>query len=677
MEDAVPTGSTRSWFGRASTQSLQEFFARRIQKSIQMAHEEDDEVEEDPNFATGETCITFKDVSFSIPQRRTHGFSVSVTTPTPKSSVSSNASRVKVILAPVSGHYEPGSLVAVMGPSGSGKTTLLDILAAKKTAPYEGIVHINGRPRDELFHRISAYVPQEDVMPAYLTVEEVVMFHSALKEEFPSKLDRKSQRMVTDKRLRVLGLADVKKSYVGDPKQGIRGISGGQRRRLSLARGLASGAQLIFCDEPTSGLSATDAETCVRYMRQVAHKYRVTVIISIHQPRREVARMFDHLLMLTSNPGRAIYQGPMRDLPAHAEKVGFPLPERSNPTDFFMDWITPSTSTSRVDQFDQYFTEHCRPAIDALVDAELLTERKTSMEILEACRQRIMVFGEVPPVRNSKFGASFAKQLRLVFMRQLTLRFRDKWNFIGELGMSILKAIVIGVTYTDIGGKGPPLQVGFFFFIFMACSIDGLKTMPKVISERTVMKMETSEALYSEWAYILAFTVISSLQALFMHTVFITLLFPVLGFPWLLFPHLWLWSMLLYFVMDSLYLMLSGIAKDATMAQVLSLPFLMMFLLYNGFTVARNTAPPFLLWAIDISPVAYAMEAITVAAATICSQGPPYPSCRGGADLYPMIVIHFGYEERTELAMTVFVSCMLIFRGIHVVCLKCLNGIQR
>ncbi|CAE8620772.1 unnamed protein product [Polarella glacialis] len=247
-----------------------------------------------------------------------------------------------------------------------------------------------------------------DVMPAYLTVEEVVMFHSALKEEFPSKLDRKSQRMVTDKRLRVLGLADVKKSYVGDPKQGIRGISGGQRRRLSLARGLASGAQLIFCDEPTSGLSATDAETCVRYMRQVAHKYRVTVIISIHQPRREVARMFDHLLMLTSNPGRAIYQGPMRDLPAHAEKVGFPLPERSNPTDFFMDWITPSTSTSRVDQFDQYFTEHCRPAIDALVDAELLTERKTSMEILEACRQRIMVFGEVPPVRNSKFGASFA-----------------------------------------------------------------------------------------------------------------------------------------------------------------------------------------------------------------------------------------------------------------------------
>ena len=90
---------------------------------------------------------------------------------------------------------------------------------------------------------------------------------------------------------------------------------------------------------------------------------------------------------------------------------------------------------------------------------------------------------------------------------------------------------------------------------------------------------------------------------------------------------MWFWSLMVSIVMDSLYLMLSGIAKDATAAQVMSLPFLLIFMLYNGFTVTAETCPPWLLWAIDISPVAYAMEAITVAASKICvlndeGQGP-------------------------------------------------------
>lgn len=241
-----------------------------------------------------------------------------------------------------------------------------------------------------------------------------------------------------------------------------------------------------------------------------------------------------------------------------------------------------------------------------------------------------------------------------------------------DLAAAIGKAVVVSMAYWDISSKQTPLQLGFFFFVLMASSIDGLKTMPKVISDRTIMKMETSEGLYSEWAYIISFSIMSSLQAILMHSLFIVLMWPALGFPWDLFFYVWLWTMLHYFVMESLFLMLSGIAKDATMGQVLSLPFLLLFLLYNGFTVSRHTCPDFLMWALEISPVAYAMEAMTVAASVICKGQP----C-GKDQLYPALVQHFGYEDETPLGLTVVFTGIFIFRAVHIVCLKFLNNIQR
>jgi len=276
----------------------------------------------------------------------------------------------------------------------------------------------------------------------------------------------------------------------------------------------------------------------------------------------------------------------------------------------------------------------------------------------------MMVFGDLPPLRHSKYGVRFAKQFSMVFGRQLTLRLRDKWLFFGDLGTAFAKAILLALAYADISSKSAPVQTGFFFFILMACSIDGLKTMPKVISERTIMKMETSEALYSDWAYILSFSVIS--------TMFLGALWPCLGYSWNLFQHVWLWTMLVYIVMDSLYLMLSGIAKDAAIAQMLSLPFLLIFLLYNGYTVTVCNCPAWLQWVIHLSPVAYAMEAITVAAARICSNEP----C-GKDQLYPSIVQHFGYKEQIGVGIAVACTCLVIFRAIHMICLKCLNNIQR
>jgi ATP-binding cassette subfamily G (WHITE) protein 2 len=587
--------------------------------------------------AYGESALTFKDVTFSVKHN----------------------GEDRQILAPVSGHFEPGTLAALMGPSGSGKSTLLDILANKKTAPYGGQVHINGRPRDNLFQRIVAYVPQDDVMPAHMTVREAVLFNSELKQERPSKFSKDMARQLAERRLEVLGLEGVADSYIGDAH--VRGISGGQKRRLSLARGLASCAHIIFCDEPTSGLSATDAEACVRYMAHLAQKYCVTIVVAIHQPRVEVASYFHHLMLLTSGPGRMVYNGSMSAALAYWESVGYPVPIHANPTDFYMDLITPGTRTERLAVFLEHFENFSRPEIDELVDLELHHERKNPLELLEKIRRVKMDYGYLPPVRNSKFGVPFHRQLRVVFSRQLTLCFRDKQGVIADVIAAIVKAVVVGLAYYDVGALGAYNKVAFFFMMCMTCSIDGLKLMPKIITERTIMKMETSERLYSEWAYIITFTCISVTQWLVAHSIFCVILFWMSGLPWSIFGPVFLWTSMVSLTMDGMYLMVSSIAKDSTSAIVMSVPFLMIFLLFNGFTATKNSVPSMMRWAVNISPVAFAIQQITVAAL--------------GTD--DGFVHMMGYTDQFSAALWVTIAYLISFRLVQVVGLKMLNNVQR
>jgi len=592
----------------------------------------------DPEVAVGDTAMTFENVSFSAGD--------------------------KVILKPVSGHYEPGNLVAIMGPSGSGKSTLLDILAGKKSSPHGGTVHFNGRPRDRLFQRMSAYVAQDDILPACLTVQEAVSFHASLKQERPSKFTTEMFEQRISKALEDLGLLGVKDSYIGD--QSVRGISGGQRRRVSLACAFAHFPQIMFCDEPTSGLSATDAEACVKYMRLIAHKYGITILVVIHQPRVEVTKLFDELLLLTASPGRCVYNGPMSGLRQHCAALGRPVPPHANPADHIMDRITPGNPKSCEDAFVEHYDANGRPSIDVVVEQQLHHERSSAIEVLEAQHAKLAAFGSVPKLRGSKHGVRFRRQLVLVGTRQLTLYLRDKRGIVADIMISVGKGVILGLTYLDIGDKDALAQLGFFFMLMMATSIDGMKGIPKLITERRVMKMETSEALYSEWAYILPFTLLSWIQAIVSNTIFIFLLFSISSLQWPMFWDVWLWTTMLYLTMDSMFLFLSAVAKDASLAMVMALPFFMLFLLFNGFTVGRKTAPRALAWIVDISPVAYAIEEVTEAALRYYQ-----------TEQYKGIVNYFAYRNEPGVAFGVMLAVLVVFRCLQVVSLKFLNNIQR
>merc|ERR1719291_1600189 len=281
----------------------------------------------------------------------------------------------KAILEPCSGHFEPGQLVAIMGPSGSGKSTLLDMLAMKKTAPYSGQVFVNGHERDPiLFQRIAAYVGQEDHMPSHWKVREALEFSSALKR--PGGVANHSKQDLVDSLLEAFGLAGVADTYIGGAS--VRGISGGQRRRVTLARGVAARASLLFCDEPTSGLSATDAELCMKALRVIAKRLNVLVLVVIHQPRREVAELFDTLVLLTSNPGRMAYCGPMSQASSYMAACGYVIPATANATDMFLDLLTPGTDTDASYVLVGAFAAKQRPTLEDTVERALWTKGLTA-----------------------------------------------------------------------------------------------------------------------------------------------------------------------------------------------------------------------------------------------------------------------------------------------------------
>jgi len=436
---------------------------------------------------------------------------------------------------------------------------------------------------------------------------------------------------------------------------------------VSLACGLATGAQIFFCDEPTSGLSATDAEQCVRYMRLLCKKYGVTIFVAIHQPRQEVAVLFDHLLLLTS-PGNLVYNGPMKEAREYWREAGFPVPDLVSPTDYFLDLITPGTLDSQVEHFLNFYGEKGRAEVDKVVGRELCHERKTALELLEDRRRNLLQFGDMPPVRNSIYGVRFRKQLQKVFCRQLRLLLRDQQGVFTEILVAIAQALIIGAAYIGIGNgeQAGYSQVGFFFMLVMTCALSGIKVMPKAIAERTVMKIEVAEVLYSDWAYIIAFASLNLLLALLTNTIFVTLVFLLSGLDWIVYPIVLWWNSVIYVAMDSLYLFVAAAAKDSTNAQILLAPFLTIAMLFNGFTVSRKSVPDFMEWALDVSPVAHAMQEMVTAIRV-----------KTDSDELLLVETLFGFKSDPHTALGALFAWFLIFRIAQIICLKTLHHVKR
>lgn len=186
--------------------------------------------------------------------------------------------RIRHVLKNVSCRAKPWEILAIVGPSGAGKSTLLEILAGKITAQ-TSTIFINKKPIDKArFKKISGYVTQKDTLFPLLTVEETLMFSAKLRLKLPpchlaSRVDSLIQE---------LGLGHVARARIGDDKN--RGISGGERRRVSIGVDVIHDPRVLILDEPTSGLDSTSALQILDMLKTMADTRGRTIILTIHQP---------------------------------------------------------------------------------------------------------------------------------------------------------------------------------------------------------------------------------------------------------------------------------------------------------------------------------------------------------------------------------------------------------
>lgn len=222
-----------------------------------------------------------------------------------------------------------------MGPSGGGKTSLLNAITNRAGyADLTGIIEVAGVPDGLLkFPDEVGFVPQDDIMLADLTVYQNLRYAADLR--LPADMSAVQKSAIVEDVLEVLEIGHIRDSMVGDAH--VRGISGGQKKRVNIGLELVAYPRVLFLDEPTSGLDSTAAlevSRCLLRLRSLG----ITSICVIHQPRFSVFQCFTHLLLLAPG-GRLVYSSDTTGLHAYLTAQGFTLPEGENVADWMLDVV--------------------------------------------------------------------------------------------------------------------------------------------------------------------------------------------------------------------------------------------------------------------------------------------------------------------------------------------------
>ncbi|KAG0591013.1 hypothetical protein KC19_1G142700 [Ceratodon purpureus] len=423
------------------------------------------------------------------------------------------------ILVNATGYAEPGSIMAIMGPSGSGKSTLLDALAGRldPVVTLTGDILLNGKCKSSLSYGTAAYVTQEDVLIGTLTVRESVMYSATLR--LPDTTTKHEKMEIVDTTIQEMGLSGCQHTRVGSFF--VRGLSGGEKRRLSIALQILTRPRLLFLDEPTTGLDSAAAYFVVQTLRNLAKDGR-TVISSVHQPSSEVFALFDHLTLLSS--GRTIYFGEAASASQFFAASNYPCPPMRNPSDHFLQ-ITNA-------DFDMVKTTLKGLQVDddvETVDPLLMKSRKDTGQVVKALSAayqhseyalaaRIKITeilskssGRSLITEGSKGHASFLQQCMTLTERSFVNMARDPGYYWIRLAIFVLNGLClgtifwrVGLGYDSIRGRGGALVFASGFLTFMA-----ICGFPAFVEDMKVFRHERLNGHYGVAAFVVGNTLAS------------------------------------------------------------------------------------------------------------------------------------------------------------------------
>ncbi|GAB4835246.1 ABC transporter G member 12 [Ancistrocladus abbreviatus] len=423
---------------------------------------------------------------------------------------SSGHGHTRKLLHGLCGYAEPGKIMAIMGPSGSGKSTLLDSLGGRLSSRVvmTGNVLVNGR-KMKMDRGLVAYVTQEDVLLGTLTVRETVTYSAHLR--LPPTLSKEEVNGIVEGTIMEMGLQDCANRLIGNWH--LRGISGGEKKRLSIAIEILTRPSLLFLDEPTSGLDSAASFFVVQILRNLAKDGGRTIITSIHQPSSEVFALFDYLFLLSG--GETVYFGDAKRAIEFFAQAGFPCPSRRNPSDHFLRCINSDFDKVTATLKGSYGKQEIQRLGDPFMDVETaeikatLVEKFRWSEYAARFRARIQEISSIEGLPNATqkgSQASWWKQLSTLTRRSLTNMSRDIGYYWARLAIYIIVAICVGTvffhvgtSYTAILARGAAAAFISGFMVFM--SIGGF---PSFVEEIKVFDRERLGGYYGVGVYILS-----------------------------------------------------------------------------------------------------------------------------------------------------------------------------
>ncbi|XP_010537533.1 PREDICTED: ABC transporter G family member 11 [Tarenaya hassleriana] len=513
------------------------------------------------------------------------------------------------VLEGLTGYAEPGTLTALMGPSGSGKSTLLDALASRLAANafLSGTVLLNGR-KTKLSFGTAAYVTQDDNLIGTLTVRETIWYSARLR--LPDKMSRSEKRALVESTITEMGLQDCADTAIGNWH--LRGVSGGEKRRVSIALEILMRPRLLFLDEPTSGLDSASAFFVTQTLRGLSRDGR-TVIASIHQPSSEVFELFDRLYLLSG--GKTVYFGHASEAYEFFAQAGFPCPALRNPSDHFLRCINSDFDKVKAtlkgsmklrfeaseDPLDKITTtEAIRLLIDYYHTSEYYYSTKAKVEEISQVKGTILDSG------GSQ--ASFWMQAYTLTKRSFINMSRDFGYYWLRLVIYILVTLCIGTIYLNIGtsygailARGSCASFVFGFVTFM--SIGGF---PSFVEDMKVFQRERLNGHYGVFSFVLANT-LSGMPFLIMIT-FIsgTICYFMVGlhsgFTHYLFFVLCLYASVT--VVESLMMAIASVVPNFLMGIIIGAGIQGIFMLVSGYFRLPNDIPkPF--WRYPMSYISF------------------------------------------------------------------------
>ncbi|CAG9766971.1 unnamed protein product [Ceutorhynchus assimilis] len=514
--------------------------------------------------------IEFQELGYTVPQGR-------------------NGS--KLILRNISGHFRSNQLTAILGPSGAGKSTLLNVLAGYKCRTATGEILINGKPRNmKLFRELSRYIMQEDLMQPMLTVQEAMMVAANLK--LGHEVSKKEKENSIAEILELLRLQSTTHTQTTQ-------LSGGEKKRLSIALELLNNPPVLFLDEPTTGLDDLSCSQCVNLLKQIAQGGR-TIICSIHTPSAKMFSVFDNVYIMSA--GQCIYQGYGPEVVPFLADIGLECPKHFNPADFIIEVACQEYGN---------FQDRIVSAIDNGKSTYAKSKTHQNNEEIQYS-QGIHIFEQEISLR----GSSWTMQFSILLLRMWKQMYRDKSYLILRTVLHILIGCLVGALYIGMGKDGSKTIFNFGFYFTCIIFFMYIPMMPVLLQfprEYQMIKREHFNKWYRLSAYFAALTTSTIPVQLVLGSLYITMVYYLTDQPMELgrLATFYAICMLTGIISESFGLLIASqlsLVNAMFVGPVLAVPF--MLLAVYGFGSGYENIPSLIKFAMYFSYLRYSLEGL-------------------------------------------------------------------